>query len=105
MNRKEYLLLCLNEECLEVAKEADKALRFGLDDWEPGKPQTETNRKRITEELTDLIAVAQMLKDEMYIDEYMVEENLESKKYRVEYYMSISKKLGIYKDESDNSNE
>lgn len=99
MNRQEYLLVCLNEECLEVAKEADKALRFGLDDWSPSAPPSETNRKRISQELTDLIAVAQMLKDELYIDEYMIDENLSKKKEKVEYYMLISEKLGILKDE------
>lgn len=98
MNRKEYLLVCLNEECLEVAKEADKALRFGLDDWSPSGPSTETNRKKISQELTDLIAVAQMLKDELYIDEYMIDENLYKKKEKVEYYMLLSEKLGILKD-------
>lgn len=97
MNRQEYLLVCLNEECLEVAKEVDKALRFGLDDWSPSGPSSETNRKKISQELTDLIAVAQMLKDEMCIDEYMIEENLNRKKDKVEYYMSVSEKLGILK--------
>jgi len=99
MNRQEYLLVCLNEECLEVAKEADKALRFGLDDWAPNSLPSDTNRKKITQELTDLISVAQMLKDELYIDEYMVEENITTKKNKVEYYMSISEQLGILKNE------
>ena len=99
MNRQEYLLVCLNEECLEVGKEVDKALRFGLDDWSPNDTPTETNRKKITQELTDLIAVAQMLKDELYIDEFMVDDKLYEKKIRVEYYMTISEKLGILKNE------
>ena len=98
MDRKEYLLLCLNEECLEVAKEADKALRFGLNDWSPNLPKTETNRKRISDELSDLIAVAQMLKDELYIDEYMIDEKINNKKDKVEYYMIVSEKLGIVKN-------
>lgn len=32
MNATEHLLVCLAEECGEVAKECSKALRFGLDD-------------------------------------------------------------------------
>lgn len=99
MNRKEMLLICLNEECLEVAKEADKSVRFGLDDWEPGTSPTETNRKRLTDELSDLIAVAQMLKDELHIDEYMNEEKISNKKDRVEKYFIYSKNKGILKDE------
>lgn len=97
MNRQEYLLVCLNEECLEVAKEADKALRFGLDDWSPSGLPSETNRKKITQELTDLIAVAQMLKDEYHIDEYMIEENITKKKNKIEKYMLYSINKGTLK--------
>ncbi len=31
MNKTEYLLVCLAEECAEIQQAVDKALRFGLD--------------------------------------------------------------------------
>ena len=60
MTKKEYLLTCLAEECIEVAKEVHKALRFGLDDTNPATKQT--NAEAIRNELTDIVAVLEELK-------------------------------------------
>ena len=60
MTKKEYLLTCLAEECIEVAKEVHKALRFGLDDTNPATKQT--NAEAIKNELTDIVAVLEELK-------------------------------------------
>ena len=60
MTEKEYLLTCLAEECIEVAKEVHKALRFGLDDTNPATKQT--NAEAIKNELTDIVAVLEELK-------------------------------------------
>lgn len=57
MNRREYLLVCLMEECAEVAQAASKVLRFGLYDEHLGA----TNQARLMAEITDLSAVIQML--------------------------------------------
>ena len=59
MDHTQYLLVCLAEECAEVSHRAMKALRFGLDEIQPG--QTLTNRERLVEELHDLISVAAIL--------------------------------------------
>ena len=59
MTREEHLLVILAEECTEIAKYATKALRFGLDDCEPGQP--ETNARRICLECADLQAVLEMI--------------------------------------------
>lgn len=69
MNTIEHLLVCLAEECGEVAKECHKALRFGLDDQltlNPDGPRgTEgpTNREKIIAELNDLCGVVRMLEE------------------------------------------
>lgn len=59
MNKANYLLVCLAEECTEVGKNVAKALRFSIDDAEPG--QDLTNGHRITKELIDLYAVVELL--------------------------------------------
>jgi len=98
MNRREHLLTILSEECAEVAKEASKANRFGLNDHQPGQPETETNRKKLTEELNDLIAIAEMLYDEGYIDDFLELDKMELKKVKVEKYLLYSKKAGTLND-------
>jgi NTP pyrophosphatase (non-canonical NTP hydrolase) len=98
MNRREHLLTILSEECAEVAKEASKANRFGLDDHQPGQPETETNRKKLTEELNDLVSIADMLFDEGYIDDFLDIDKMESKKKKVEKYLKYSKYRGTLND-------
>lgn len=55
MNRTEYLLCCLAEECTEVGQRVSKALRFGLREVQPMQPLN--NAERIREEMRDLLAV------------------------------------------------
>ncbi len=59
MTRTDHLLVCLAEECNEVAQRASKALRFGLDEIQPGQPLS--NAERIKQEFVDLLAVWAML--------------------------------------------
>jgi len=58
MTYTEHLLTILAEECAEVAQRASKALRFGLEEIQPG--QTLTNAQRIMEEYDDLRAVVEL---------------------------------------------
>lgn len=53
------LLECLAEECAEVIQRATKALRFGLEEVQPGQPLT--NSERISQEVGDLLAVLERL--------------------------------------------
>ena len=69
MNKTEYLLTCLIEECAEVQKEATKALRFGLaDKWE----HDTTPAERLYVELCDLLGVFETLSDENILQDNMV---------------------------------
>ncbi len=68
MNRDEYLLTCLIEECVEVAHRASKALRFGLNEVQVEQPKRrpndgKTNEERLADELGDLFAIVEMLED------------------------------------------
>lgn len=57
--RERYLLIVLMEECGEVIQECSKALRFGIDDKHPNLGGT--NRERIRGELSDVLAMIDML--------------------------------------------
>ncbi len=90
MNRTEYLLIVLAEECAEVAQVACKGLRFGLDDIGPGKK--ENNLRSLERELADLLAVVELL------DLSIREEDKEAKFRKVAKYMEYSRKAGTLKD-------
>jgi len=78
VDRKEYLLTCLIEECSEVQKEATKALRFGLDDnW----LNRGTQADRIVHEMCDLISVYNMLVEDELIHDVTTAEMIEMKKH------------------------
>jgi hypothetical protein len=61
MERTQYLLICLSEECAEVSQRASKALRFGLQEVQSGQEQT--NAERIAQEFQDLLAIIEMLEE------------------------------------------
>lgn len=95
MNKEEYLLTCVAEECAEIAKAACKALRFGLDDCAPGT--TTTNAEHIKGEVRDLMAVIGMLQDMGSLPKQTLEENLRAaiaKREKVERFMQYSCERG-----------
>ena len=94
MNRQEHLLVILSEECAELSKEASKALRFGLNDHEPEK--IETNAQRIVAEFNDLFAIIGMLKDIGSLDEKELVniKSIEAKKKKVEKWLNYSQSVG-----------
>lgn len=59
MNTTEYLIAMVEEEALEIAHRASKALRFGLDEVQPG--QDKTNAERMVNEYIQLNATLGML--------------------------------------------
>ena len=93
MNRTEHLLTVLSEECIEVAKEVSKALRFGLDDFMPDPPLNGTisNRQRIAEELRQVMAMADWLHEEGVLPFIFPDRD---KRERVERYMEYARASG-----------
>jgi hypothetical protein len=99
MTREEHLLVIIAEECSEIAKNATKALRFGLDDCEPGQP--DNNATRMLLELTDLLAVFEMMEvnDVMCAAYDEVTENrrglMDAKIAKVERFFEYSRQKGL----------
>jgi NTP pyrophosphatase (non-canonical NTP hydrolase) len=62
MNTKEKEVMdILQEECAEVIQAVSKINRFGIDNYKPGKPKT--NREHLEEELGDMLAMIDILKE------------------------------------------
>ena len=89
MNKKEYLLTVLSEECAEVIELCSKIIRFGENNIAPD--ETSTNKERIQAELNDIFGVISLLQDENVLDEnalqgkFVVEKKNKVEKYWKEY--------------------
>jgi NTP pyrophosphatase (non-canonical NTP hydrolase) len=92
MNRTEHLLACLAEECHEVGQRALKAQRFGLLEVQP--EQEKTNWQRLQDELTDLLAVMEMLEDSAGSLYCITRQGVAAKKEKVEKYMAYAESQG-----------
>lgn len=99
MTRTEHLLTTLSEECAEVAQRVSKALRFGIEEVQPGQPFN--NSERVRQELWDLIGVYRMLVAEGVLPDLGVqlvtreaEEAVKAKQAKVEEYLRFSAARG-----------
>lgn len=90
MTRQEHLLTIAMEECAEVAQRISKAARFGLDEVQPG--QAFTNRERVAQEFSDLVAVLDMLDPKLTA---VSGEEMEDKVRKVEKYLKLSAEYGL----------
>jgi len=60
-NKTKEVMDILQEECAEVIQAVSKISRFGIDNLKPGKPKT--NREHLEEELGDMLAMIDILKE------------------------------------------
>ena len=89
MTREEHLINNITEECLEVAQRASKALRFGMEEIQPG--QLLTNRERLIDEFNDLVAVLEMAGLPLQV---VNGHKIEMKIKKVERYLAYAKECG-----------
>lgn len=98
MTRQDHLLTIIAEECVETAQRATKALRFGLEEVQPG--QDMSNAKRLMQEFADLFSIIHMLADENenfnneYRDEIQKREWVDDKRKKVEHFLEYSAQQG-----------
>ncbi|WOL24640.1 nucleoside triphosphate pyrophosphohydrolase [Yersinia phage fHe-Yen9-02] len=103
MNRKQYLLLKLSEEAVEVAKVAQKAMQFGMDSFNPSDVKRETNVANLHSELNDLLGIVNMLNEEFGFEYVINEQALLAKRDKVNKYYAVSQRLGQIEKEPDNT--
>lgn len=92
MTEIEYLLECLGEEGVEIARRVFKIKRIGLDEREPGNDFD--NRERLSGEIDDLVGVLGLLQARGVlrpVDKILVD----AKQAKVAKFMEYSVKLGI----------
>lgn len=94
MKRHEHLLIILAEECAEVAQRATKALRFGLDEVQPG--QERTNAQRIMGEMNDLFTVVEMLQRDGKLPATPGPAERVAKVEKIEWFLNYSRQLGTF---------
>jgi hypothetical protein len=104
MNRKEHLLVILEEEAIEVAKAAldfahsvSKGLRFGLVKGLPDSARN--NLTDLNTEFSQLVGTLEMLKDEG-IDVCTMGDRtiMDAKKAKVELFLGYSRARGTLTD-------
>lgn len=94
MNKEQFFLTKIAEECTEIAKVALKAQQFGLDNVKEG--QLLTNRERLIEELNDLFVILSMMDaNDLLVLSYYTDNEVEQKQNKVIKYLNKSIELGL----------
>lgn len=96
MNIKELNLNMLMEECAEVIQRASKQKRFGRDEIQPGK--TETNAARLREECMDVMLCIRYLARAAQIERILeadVDVHEMRKRGKIAAMRDYSKALGL----------
>ena len=93
MNKQQLLLIKLMEEAAEVVQAASKSIQFGFDDIIPGTDTT--NRQRLNAEITDFLAIIEMLNEASVLNYVYDAEVVQRKKLKVEQYAQLSDELGF----------
>ena len=89
----EHLLACLAEEGSEIAKEACKSIRFGLADKNPTIKDAPPQWRKIADEVNDLEAVIEMLRERGLLP-FCSRNAIEEKKAKVLHYMGYARDAG-----------
>lgn len=93
MNKTQYLLVKIAEEAAEVGQMALKTAHFGVHEKEHISGLS--NVERLRRELTDLIAVVEMLQDNTNFNFVVPTEEKLAKRNKVEHYLKYSQSQGL----------
>jgi len=97
LDKIEYLLTCLMEECSEIQKAASKSQRFGLNDSDPFVENSQTNLSILRFELADLQGVCEELQEhgvDVTLPEALFKESVKQKRERLKRFYTYSEERG-----------
>jgi len=101
MNKSQFLLLKLAEECAEVAQRASKQIQFGKDERQKDHAphgaiaESKSNAERLRDEIIDLMVLITMLEETKEIPEITdFSHAYIAKKIKLQKYLDLSASLG-----------
>ena len=97
MTKREYLLICVMEECNELAQAVSKMLRFGNYDTNPNTGLDA--QEQAEHEFNDLFATLQMLQEDGTRINAIYQQKIEVKREKIKEYIKYSTNIGVLEDE------
>jgi hypothetical protein len=80
-------LNCLQEECAEIVQAASKILRFGYENKHPRRPDGQTNREHLEEEIGNLTVILDFMVQGGDVEEEKIYVSAEEKKKTIGKYL------------------
>lgn len=97
INKIDYLLASLSEECGEVIQEVSKSLRFGLQDYNPYDSKKTINWDTLRKEVHDIMAVYRFLCYNLDVSSKIDEKLIETKLLKIDKWMQHAIDIGRLK--------
>lgn len=96
MNKVQYLLQLLQEECSEVIQDSSKCNRFGCNSRSHASQTPMSNFQHLVGELNDVFAIVQMLQNEGFdLTNFGNQDAIDAKIAKVKRYMQDSINEGL----------
>lgn len=111
MNRNQFLLMKVAEECAEVSQRAIKSIQYGAEEVQQSSPSTNkaaetflSNRERLSEEVIDLFIMLSLVSEAGEVDAGAIitfedaeafEARKKAKIEKLNKYLAYSRKLGV----------
>ena len=87
-NYEKELLVIFMEECNEASHRASKVFRFGVTETQPG--QNLSNKDRLSQEIGDLLGMIDVLHQNNFLNDEVVNEYVAKKQDALNKYMQTS---------------
>lgn len=94
MNKQQYCLAKIAEECNEISVEALKICQFGALSYSPNDPDKVFNIVRFRNEMNDLLGALKFMEETCGIEFIPNEHAIQAKVEKMRKYLKISQELG-----------